>query len=1234
MLRPLSQLVSLAIRTPEKGIVNFDILRILLHAMLKQLNIQDVEADINTDFDLTDVSVISLTEGDVQQLEDSQMNEDSEDDKKMGDSENGKKQVESRKRSKVPYNSLARKVDELAKQMEDLNALPTNKDLFVRTTMADGERAAVTDMWKTMQLKKRVDANQDGVGKLMSMVEDLMKDMKALNDTKEELKNKIDDLDRCHADNNLMLEDLKDSLNEVREMRHSVEDLDQFITWPVLEEALNGSRENLLELLNSAPEDYYDSEPEQTQRDQTEKKPITKRKATARGTRKNITDGGSEYESDENATERQARAQTPDEYGLKIKAENGAVSDGYTSDTPQDGDAATTQSQEEIAARKGSQDGEASRKGSLGGGTSKKGSQDGVAFRKGSPNGVTSKKGSQNGGASKSGSQEAGAFRKGSQEGGAARNRSQDGGASKKGSHDGGASKKGSHDGGASRKKSQDGGASRKRSQDGGASRSGSQDGGSSSRGLQEGGVSRRGSQEGGASRRGSQEGGVSRKGSLEGGVPNTGSAMGSESMRGSQEVEIADGSGSDEGSNGKTKSLGEFEYESGQESKAPLNQLLPRKSISQENIAGVPEGHEERSPVTKSKSRDASSKNGNTGQGKASASTVSTESESSSPQPEEYELQSTLAPLPKHSAASTPAPSNWRYEPSRESHLQAQPAFARRRSSTGPSNQVLDYLENLGKLKTAHEQLMDRVFNLEKLTNNTADKTSGKDELSAELSRIKKHLDDIKDDKSKQGKKASTDGEYGLGQQKLMILPPIHGTTGTPQQAVGTPQQAVGTLQQAVSTPQAVGAPQGVGSPQQAAGTPQAVWTPQQAAGTPQAVWTPQQAAGTPQAVWTPQQAGGTPQVVWTPQQAAGTPQAVSTPQQAAGTPQAVSTPQQAAGTPQAVLTPQQAAGIPQAVSTPQQAAGTPQAVWTPQQAAGTPQAVWTPQQAAGTPQAVWTPQQAAGTPQAVWTPEQVASTSQTVWTPDQAANTPNAVLTPQQAAGTPQAVWTPEQAAGTPQAVWTPEQAAGTPQAVWTPQQVVGTPQPVWTHQQAVGTPQQVAGPILQDAAVITQQTAGSNLEPGDITQPSASAKGAENTDESLDLTDILANAVATTRFGVNMQEPFRSVFIEPQGRLRITDTQAFRKLLEEFEDLDTRDNNIFGKSIKTPKIKRKNMQQQQQQQQQQQHNTRIVQCRMWRRRGDSRSTWVCTSSSLEACWTISSLTPRTSCWNWTIK
>ena len=57
----LYQMVDLAVGTPEVGAVNFNVLHTLLHAILRRLNIVDVQADLN-DFDGDSLSVSKARE--------------------------------------------------------------------------------------------------------------------------------------------------------------------------------------------------------------------------------------------------------------------------------------------------------------------------------------------------------------------------------------------------------------------------------------------------------------------------------------------------------------------------------------------------------------------------------------------------------------------------------------------------------------------------------------------------------------------------------------------------------------------------------------------------------------------------------------------------------------------------------------------------------------------------------------------------------------------------------------------------------------------------------------------------------------------------------------------------------------------------------------------------------------------------------------------------------------------
>lgn len=151
----LSQMVDLALGTPEVGAVNFNVLHSLLHAMLKRLNILDVQADIN-EFDRDFLS--SSKQRQISSLSDidSGRGEDSEDALS--------EKSTSIKSRKTPYHHLEVKVAKMSEQLEKFgDELPTYKELFERGNMDPTSNTPVADVWKYIKIQKKVDANSDGL---------------------------------------------------------------------------------------------------------------------------------------------------------------------------------------------------------------------------------------------------------------------------------------------------------------------------------------------------------------------------------------------------------------------------------------------------------------------------------------------------------------------------------------------------------------------------------------------------------------------------------------------------------------------------------------------------------------------------------------------------------------------------------------------------------------------------------------------------------------------------------------------------------------------------------------------------------------------------------------------------------------------------------------------------------------------------------------------------------------
>lgn len=155
----LSQMVDLALGTPEVGSVNFNVLHSLLHAMLKRLNIIDVQTDIN-DFDRDFLSAAKARELSLLSDVDSGRGDDTED----TISERSSMPTPSTGR-KTPYHNLEVKVAKLQEQLENITAVPSNRDLFDKAKNQYEEKP-IGEMWFNMQLMSRVETNEKGIAKV------------------------------------------------------------------------------------------------------------------------------------------------------------------------------------------------------------------------------------------------------------------------------------------------------------------------------------------------------------------------------------------------------------------------------------------------------------------------------------------------------------------------------------------------------------------------------------------------------------------------------------------------------------------------------------------------------------------------------------------------------------------------------------------------------------------------------------------------------------------------------------------------------------------------------------------------------------------------------------------------------------------------------------------------------------------------------------------------------------
>lgn len=210
-LMSLGQMVDLALGSPEVGSVNFNVLHSLLRAMVNHLGVFDVEAEVSDEAEevLRVHGSTATTDGLVQpkkkkdsehadgpgKVEGKQGGIKADDDGGGGGGER-RRSIGSTKSGQV--NELEKKVEKLEQQWKELNSYPSNGELveYMRNRSSktvheeeeekvEGEKRRlrmrpVTDMWLSLQLSKKVDANTEGVGKSLSLIEDLFHEIESL----------------------------------------------------------------------------------------------------------------------------------------------------------------------------------------------------------------------------------------------------------------------------------------------------------------------------------------------------------------------------------------------------------------------------------------------------------------------------------------------------------------------------------------------------------------------------------------------------------------------------------------------------------------------------------------------------------------------------------------------------------------------------------------------------------------------------------------------------------------------------------------------------------------------------------------------------------------------------------------------------------------------------------------------------------------------------------------------
>ncbi|XP_031683656.1 uncharacterized protein C16orf96-like isoform X2 [Oncorhynchus kisutch] len=117
--------------------------------------------------------------------------------------------------------------------MAALEKLPSGTDLLSRTASTT---TPVNDLWQLMQLRPKAQASEDGVSKSILLIQDLLKEIQDLQESRDDLKKEIKSLQ-----NQLNQKDLQDRVGRYPDP----DELIQCVTWDIMQTTLVSEQQNL-----------------------------------------------------------------------------------------------------------------------------------------------------------------------------------------------------------------------------------------------------------------------------------------------------------------------------------------------------------------------------------------------------------------------------------------------------------------------------------------------------------------------------------------------------------------------------------------------------------------------------------------------------------------------------------------------------------------------------------------------------------------------------------------------------------------------------------------------------------------------------------------------------------------------------------------------------------------------------------------------------------------------------
>ncbi|KAI3386724.1 hypothetical protein SNEBB_000479 [Seison nebaliae] len=206
----------------NSSIVNFDVLKLLLGEMLNVSNANNHKVDGEKVEQITSNSEATC------HSPRSQLNLNNQDNnqERMSNAENklDNLQVIERKRDN-DMNKIKEQLYRLESQLESVKDLGNNEILskYMKGSNSsktdpesedNRENSAVVYAWNSIQLNKRVEANESGITRLTELLEKLLQEMKELENAQSKLQNKLSDLEKEQTSNDV-LDEMKENMKNL-----------------------------------------------------------------------------------------------------------------------------------------------------------------------------------------------------------------------------------------------------------------------------------------------------------------------------------------------------------------------------------------------------------------------------------------------------------------------------------------------------------------------------------------------------------------------------------------------------------------------------------------------------------------------------------------------------------------------------------------------------------------------------------------------------------------------------------------------------------------------------------------------------------------------------------------------------------------------------------------------------------------------------------------------------------